>query len=106
MLPSDISRWMKRYCRESNISLHQLTLGVVVLALHPTLAESDIVFRAPYLNRSSAVEMKTMGLFLEPLPIRIQSPDNGPSASSTSFLQSIKQSSQAALVHAMPWMDL
>ena len=51
--------------------------------------------------------MNTIGLFLEPLPFRIQfDPKCIPDADAHAFLQSVKCSSQAAISHAVPWQDL
>jgi hypothetical protein len=49
--------------------------------------------------------MKTIGLFLEPLPIRIQFGANQ-SSDAHAFLQCVLSSSRAALSHAVPWQDL
>ena len=103
--PCEKTYLMNKYAEQTSTTLHQLSLAAVALALHTTSDKFDMLLGAPNLNRPSLNDMETLGLFLEPLGIRVQSPDEQ-SPSVMSFLQSIKRSSQAALAHAIPWPEL
>ena len=89
------------------ITLHQLGLGAVALALQPEASETDIVLGGPYLNRQQE-DLETVGLFLEPIPIRIRSPPSLaiPSSPENSFIQHVQSCSQQAIGHAMPWNQI
>jgi hypothetical protein len=99
------------------VSMHQLALAAVALALQHDEDACDITLGAPYLNRNSQEDLTTIGLFLEPLPIRIEYPYTRQNliwsgnvhpglqkdSPSDNFIQVVKQSSRAALSHAIPW---
>ncbi|KAL8715687.1 MAG: hypothetical protein Q9225_006315 [Loekoesia sp. 1 TL-2023] len=109
---------MIEYVAKGKLTFHQLSLAAVALALHHREDSHDMIFRAPYFNRQSDADMQITGLFLEPLPVRIsyQCLASRNSADSTidiamtarkpSFLQHVRESSQAALSHAVPWTEL
>lgn len=104
-LPRESSSNMSRYVHQANITLHQLSLAAVALALNPDADAIDLLLGAPHLNRPSVDDMGTVGLFLEPLGVRVQfEKDSG--RSTLSFLEAVKRSSQAALAHAAPWTQL
>ncbi|KAK4184506.1 hypothetical protein QBC35DRAFT_517514 [Podospora australis] len=96
-----------------DITLQQLVLGAVALAV---TADSDaaggITLGVPFINRHSEVEMQSVGLFLEPLPVRIGLPHSraepGDAATTTTdeYLKAVQVSSQRALSHAIPWHQL
>lgn len=65
----------------------------------------DVIHGGPFANRWSENDMKTVGLFLEPLPIQIRF-DANHSSDAQAFLQCVLCSSKAALSHAVPWQDL
>jgi hypothetical protein len=104
-MPGEIARQMSNYTHQTAVTLHQLSLAAVALALQPDSDTIDVLLGGPHLNRPSADDMETVGLFLEPLAVRVQSPPS-PSPSTESFLQSVRQSSQAALAYAVPWTQL
>ena len=99
------------FSETQTITLHQLGLGAVALALQPNSPQTDIVLGGPYLNRQQE-DMETVGLFLEPIPIRIRTPVylplflDAPHTSSDSFIQHVQFCSQQALAHAMPWNQI
>lgn len=113
---------MTKFVAISRLSLHQLTLAAVSLTLTYDAEKHDIIVGAPYLNRVSEEEMKTVGLFLQPLPIRIRYPDINESAvaaicseprqpSSTSptvdpFLLTVRKQIHSALSHPIQWHQL
>lgn len=99
-LPQDFTHQILRFTDEQKVTLHQLALGAVALSLQHDQKYVNIVLGGPYLNRG-AKDLDTVGLFLEPLPIRINNPSS--STTSTSFLRAVQASSQEAIAHAMPW---
>lgn len=86
------------------ITMHQISIAAVALALQHQSADIDIILGAPYLNRNSEDDQNVVGLFLEPLPIRVKYRAGG--SSSDSFLPEVQRSSHAALSHAVPWHQL
>ncbi|POS79672.1 D-alanine-poly(Phosphoribitol) ligase subunit 1 [Diaporthe helianthi] len=73
---------------------------------------TDVVLGTPFINRSSDHDMETVGLFLNPLPVRLRytaSPHascSAPAADGHAFLDSVRTSTNAALAHAVPWHRL
>ena len=87
-----------------NLTYHQIALALVCLALQPKHPySSDMVLGSPFLGRSSQ-DQDTIGLFLQPLPIRI--PHAQPSTPLQTFLHSVRASSQSSLANALPWNQL
>lgn len=96
-----------QFSETNSTTLHQLALASVALALQSTRDDTDVVLGGPYFNRGHS-DLETVGLFLEPIPIRIQFPasrDNS-AASTRSFVRSVQRSSQSAISHAIPWDQL
>ncbi|KAL2869630.1 nonribosomal peptide synthetase gliP [Aspergillus lucknowensis] len=107
MVPRETALALEDFLRTSHFSHHQLALAAVALALQANHDSIDSVIGGPFLNRWSEPDMSTIGLFLEPLPFRIQfDPKSVPYADAHGFLQSVKCSSQAAISHAIPWQEL
>lgn len=84
-------------------------MAVAGLVLHFLTGRDDIVLGSPFVNRPSFEDRQVIGLFLEPLPVRISvkhqnENDGGPGA--REFVQSVRQSSQSALAHSVPWAEL
>lgn len=110
----------------NKVSMHQLALGAVAMAMTKDNGTCDITLGAPHLNRHSTEDCEVVGLFVQPLPIRVRFPEpsnmiqasaiepastTGPSTavdghSATSFLKAVQRSSRAALSHAVPWDQL
>ncbi|ESZ95931.1 BcNRPS1, nonribosomal peptide synthetase [Sclerotinia borealis F-4128] len=103
-LPRELTHQILKFADEQKVTLHQLALGAVALSLQHDQNDIDIVLGGPYFNRG-AQDLDTVGLFLEPLPIRIRHPSSSTSTSTStkSYLHSVQTSSQAAIAHAMPW---
>ena len=123
-LPAPFFRSMLGFTKKHRVTLHQLALAAVTVALQHDSTEHDILLGAPHLNRSSEDELHSLGLFLEPLPIRIRYPapittlmlksqnlhptsdDMSIGSSASSFIQAVGAASQASLAHAVPWGTL
>ncbi|PLN76560.1 acetyl-CoA synthetase-like protein [Aspergillus taichungensis] len=97
-----------QFSKVTSTTLHQLALAAVALALQHTRNDTDIVLGGPYFNRGPD-DLETVGLFLEPIPIRIRFPGTTRDrsvASTHSFVRAVQRSSQSAIAHAIPWTQL
>lgn len=123
-IPDPVHQSMIRFASLNKVTMHQLALAATAMVLH-TIQNGhpseglDITLGAPYLNRSSE-QHKVIGLFLEPLPIRIQYPPPPPpsrlndvvdaypalTTAAGSFIKTVQKSSTTALSHAIPWDQL
>lgn len=99
-LDTELATRVLRSTEDRKVTPHQLALASVAMALQLHRGDTDIVLGAPYLNRETE-DMETMGLFLEPLPIRIK---YDPEArDSGDFLSAVQRSSQSAISQAVSW---
>lgn len=99
-LPKPMAKRVLQYSIQNKITLHQMALGAVALALQTDSDTTDMVLGGPYFNRG-ADDVETVGLFLEPIPIRIQhSNEKG------SFLSAVQTASQSAIANAIPWNQI
>ncbi|KAI0176001.1 acetyl-CoA synthetase-like protein [Hypoxylon sp. FL1284] len=115
-IPAGLYKTMLSFTARNKVTMHQLALAALALALQYGDAGCDITFGAPYLNRDAQDCLDVVGLFLEPLPIRIRYPLppvsesleslRPASPSQDSFLGAVQRSSRAALSHAVPWDQL
>lgn len=99
-----LHRDMKTYTVDHKVTMHQLALAAVSLALQVHEESVDILIGAPYLNRGSEQELETVGLFLQPLPIRIKYTNQ--SSNPDTFIPTVQASSRLALSHALPFDQL
>ena len=115
-IPLSIYKNMLAHCSTTRLSLQQLVMAAAALCLQFDSAATDIVLGSPYINRNSEEDLRMVGLFLEPLPVRIKYShplpgDHGELESDTaektiSFLDAVQHAGQSALAHAMPWHQL
>ncbi|KAI0970900.1 BcNRPS1, nonribosomal peptide synthetase [Xylaria arbuscula] len=101
-LSHELSHRLIRYTEETKTTLHQLALASVAMAMQIHRNDTDIVLGAPYLNRE-AEDMETVGLFLEPLPIRINFEQGSAGDGAGNFMAAVQEASQQAVSHAIPW---
>ncbi|KAH6666328.1 BcNRPS1, nonribosomal peptide synthetase [Halenospora varia] len=102
---STLCRNLYAFTRQHNFTTHQIALAAVGLALQPSSHTVDLVLGSPWLNRSPE-DLNTVGLFLEPLPMRVTYTPSTATESSEQFLRSVQRSSQSAIANAMPWPHL
>lgn len=103
-IPKAIFQGMKRYITIQKATMHQLALAAVSLALQPDQMDLDIIIGAPHLGRNPETEMGTIGLFLQPLPVRIQySHRSSSSADFDSYFRAVQRASREALSYALPF---
>ncbi|KAI1120260.1 BcNRPS1, nonribosomal peptide synthetase [Nemania abortiva] len=101
-LSPELSHRLIRYTEERKTTLHQLALASVAMAMQIHRNDTDIVLGAPYLNRE-AEDMETVGLFLEPLPIRIKFDHGSAGDGAGNFMATVQEASQQAVSRAIPW---
>ncbi|KAL3422110.1 nonribosomal peptide synthase [Phlyctema vagabunda] len=103
-----ILREILDYCETAKVTLQQLAMAAVAVSLDNDRSKTDIVLGSPYINRKSDEDFETVGLFLEPLPVRIRFDPSSVTSSiqQDTFMLSVQKSSQAALAHAVPWHRL
>jgi hypothetical protein len=107
---------MLQYSASTNTTLQQLALACIALCLdhHTSPAArggTDIILGVPHINRHTAEDLDTFGLFLQPLPVRITYPPPSPTSGQEQreeedFITTVKTASQASLTHAIPWHQL
>lgn len=110
-IPVKVFDKMLTHCDNTKLSLQQLVMAAVALCLQLDTSETDIVLGSPYINRNSDEDLEMMGLFLEPLPVRIKFPNPLPNRqrddeNELPFLDAVQKSVQSALAHVMPWHQL
>ncbi|KAI1824916.1 acetyl-CoA synthetase-like protein [Xylaria intraflava] len=113
-IPKSTRQAMNHFAAKERVTMHQLTLASVALALQHQSKHCDVTIGAPYLNRHSEEDLGVVGLFLEPLPIRIRYESTGQALAgnetaatpSASFIKTVQKSSEGALSHALAWDQL
>ncbi|KJZ70091.1 hypothetical protein HIM_10518 [Hirsutella minnesotensis 3608] len=116
-IPSETFRAMVQFSTKRGITLHQLSLAAVALALrHGGPDGRSAILGSPYLNRGTD-DFETVGLFLEPLVILVKEPWSSEADSSqrsdyredhwaAAFCKRVAAASQQALSHSIPWNKL
>lgn len=110
-LPSGLMPGLLSLVGARGLTLQQIALAAVGLATAAVSDDQcemfDVTLGCPYLNRAHA-DSDTVGLFLQPLPVRLKF--EGPkclgetsSTNMSGFLTMVQKSSQKALSHVIPW---
>ncbi|KAL6834298.1 acetyl-CoA synthetase-like protein [Trichoderma sp. SZMC 28015] len=89
-----------------HLTLHQVALAAIALTLQVEYEQIDVVLGGPHFNRKTLKARKTIGLFLEPLPIRIRGDQSNKAQTVADFLHEVQHHSQQALGHAVAWNQL
>ena len=108
-LPDNLYRRLVISSTKNGFTFHQFGMAVTGLVLHSLCGRDDVVLGCPFVNRPSVEDRQVIGLFLEPLPVRISvKAHNGIEKELCvhDFVRNVRQSSQSALAHSMPWSDL
>ncbi|EWZ34065.1 nonribosomal peptide synthase GliP2 [Fusarium oxysporum Fo47] len=103
-LPSSMQRNLSKLAEKSTVTMHQLILGAVFITLQCVDRRDDILLAAPFMHRSEPGTESIPGLFLDRLVLRIQRLSG--QISLFSFLSSIRETSQQALAHIVPYQSL
>lgn len=101
---ADVFQRVCQFSRQEKVSLQQIAVACVALCLdNRSDSTTDMLIGVPNINRHTAEDLDTFGLFLEPLTVRIRYDAH---SEETSFMESVKKSCQLALAHVMPWHQL
>ncbi|KAM0713940.1 hypothetical protein Q7P37_010903 [Cladosporium fusiforme] len=110
--------------RAMGATFQQLAVAAVALAMTANDSDMDITLGTPFINRQSEADMRTVGLFLEPLPVRVAFTDQQtlPTTETedmhkeiavqstpdtlSAYLTAVQASSQQSLSHAVAWNHL
>ncbi|EFE33111.1 nonribosomal peptide synthase GliP [Trichophyton benhamiae CBS 112371] len=104
-LPGSMLQSLTRLATRSSTTMHQIVIAALFLALQCVDRRNDIIFAAPFTHRMEPGTETMAGLFLDRLPIRIQCGPNEVE-SLLHFLTAVKQSSQRALEHVLPYREI
>lgn len=101
---------LKTISQSLHLTMHQISLAVVSIVLQVDCAtKRDLILGSPYLGRQEE-DMNTIGLFLQPLPIRVPRRSKGnydlTSAPVVDFLLAVQDSARSALGHGLGWDSL
>lgn len=88
IVPKHITTLIRNYCKETKNSPFTLFLSTLSIYLSRFTLEEDIVIGTPILNRASAKEKETIGMFISTVPVRLKV-DN--TLKFSSYLKIIKQ---------------
>ncbi|THC96836.1 hypothetical protein EYZ11_003660 [Aspergillus tanneri] len=117
-ISASLWRRMQAQAAASDVTMQQLILAAVAMAVSANDEQGlglDIRLGVPFINRHSEAEMNAVGLFLEPLPVRVVFGDGrrgvqrlpeDPLLSLGTFLTAVQRSCQDSLSYAVPWHKL
>jgi hypothetical protein len=109
-LSKDAMHNLETISRSLHLTMHQIALSIVSLVLQTdSSTKQDLILGSPYLGRHEE-DMSTIGLFLQPLPIRVtrlsKTGKNLGDADVRGFLLAVQDSARFALGHAIEWTSL
>ncbi|EMD58405.1 hypothetical protein COCSADRAFT_350779 [Bipolaris sorokiniana ND90Pr] len=102
-VPQDICQGILALTTNNGFTLHQFGLAATATILYGLCKRTDIVLGSPYMNRPSMEDQKTIGLYLQALPIRVKVDD---AVTSLETLHTAQCASQASLSHPILWPQL
>ncbi|KAI1758248.1 hypothetical protein F4782DRAFT_544577 [Xylaria castorea] len=109
-LSKDAMYNLETISRSAHLTMHQTALAIISLVLQAdSSTKQDLILGSPYLGRREE-DMSTIGLFLQPLPIRVprwskMGEDLG-DAHVADFLLAVQESARSALGHGIGWTSL
>lgn len=75
-IDSSLVEKMNDFCHFHNISLFNLFMAIYSIYIGRINHSNDFILGTPILNRTSAIQKNTMGMFINTIPVRIQIEDN------------------------------
>ncbi|PYI24559.1 acetyl-CoA synthetase-like protein [Aspergillus violaceofuscus CBS 115571] len=94
-------------CADHHVSPRYFALAIVAITLQTLADTRDVLIGCPYINRPNESGAETIGLHLEPLPLRFTlSNFSEPTQVVEHLLQAVRTTAQAAVAHAVPWHAL
>ena len=109
-LSKDAAHNLEGISRSLLLTKHQIVLGIVSIVLQTNSSnKQDLILGSPYMGRQEE-DMSTIGLFLQPLPIRVSRSsimsEDLRDAPVADFLHAVQKSAQSALSHGLEWSSL
>jgi hypothetical protein len=86
------------------VTHHHLAITIVAQALQWLSGTNDVILGCPFQNRFGDLEQESAGLFLDRLPIRIQT--SSATTSTKDLLRATRDASQQAIAAAIPFRDI
>lgn len=86
------------------ITHHHLAITVAAQALQWLTDTNDVILGCPFQNRVGDLEQESVGLFLDRLPIRIQT--SSPTTTTKDLLRATRDTSQQAIAAALPFRNI
>ncbi|KAL9093440.1 MAG: hypothetical protein Q9159_000294 [Coniocarpon cinnabarinum] len=106
-LPPAVGQDILKLSKSKDLTVHQIILGGAALALGTHTRDIDLIVGAPHMNRSNARELKSVGVFVQPLPIRIRHCfDTHSPGTAFEYMKHVQVSSNTALAHSVAWHKL
>ncbi|MDW7678239.1 MAG: amino acid adenylation domain-containing protein [Bacillota bacterium] len=96
LLPEKLVNKIKDHCKENHTSIFSLFFAALSIYLNRVKACEDITIGTPVLNRTSAMEKQTIGMFISTVPLRIKMDGN---LNFVAFSKLVDQTWFAALKH-------
>ena len=96
VLPADLHHAVDNLCRQENITVFHALLATWQWLLSSYSGQQDLIIGAPFANRSQPTTLETLGLLMNPLPLR---GSVRPDKTLRELLQATKQVCEAALQH-------
>ncbi|KAM5480395.1 nrps5 single domain, non-ribosomal peptide synthase-like protein [Microsporum canis] len=104
-LPDSMLRSITHLATRASVTMHHIVLAAVFFGLQCIDCRDDIVFAAPFTHRMERGTESIPGLFLDRLLIRVQRTPHG-EESLFQFLSTVRESSQRALEHVIPYREV
>jgi len=110
--PPSLFRKMTEFGGRNSITIYQTLLLGSAITLQVLSKASDIVLGTPYINRPNELEANTIGLFLQPMPFRMNLSDTplNPQISNdvgvSCLVERTKSSFRGMLGHIIQWQKL
>ena len=75
-IDSKLVKKINDYCKKFNVSLYNFLMAIYSIYIGRVNNSSDFILGTPILNRTSAVQKNTMGMFINTVPVRVKIDDN------------------------------
>ncbi len=66
-----ITASIRKFCHTNKVSVFTFFLSVLVLYISRVTSKTDMIIGIPVLNRSTAIEKNTVGMYINTIPIRL-----------------------------------
>ncbi|OJJ96433.1 hypothetical protein ASPACDRAFT_46595 [Aspergillus aculeatus ATCC 16872] len=107
IIPTASAKRLRETCAGCHLSLRHFALAVVAITLQTLADTRDVLLGCPYINRPDEAGANTIGLHLEPLPLRFRVANSSEATQTVEhLLRAVGTMAQSAVAHAVPWHAL